>query len=357
MDTVARVGGDEYGVLIEELDTPQVAARIADQILRDIAEPFDEKGYELFVSASIGIACAPADGDDGAALMRNAEAAMFRAKADGRNTYRFYSPDLNATAHEYLTLANNLRYALQRGELALHYQPCVDLHSGRIVSVEALLRWHHPELGPVSPATFIPIAEATGVIGVIGAWVLATACRQAKEWQRAGHAPLRMAVNLSARQFRDANLVDLVAQALADTGLEGRRLELEITESTMMENPDRARQTLAGLHELGVTVAIDDFGTGYSSLSYLKQFAVDYLKIDRSFVGDLPADDHDVALVEAILAMAHRLDLKVIAEGVEEPAQRDFLRARGCDEAQGYLFSRPLPARELEGLLGGAAVK
>ena len=351
MDTVARLGGDEYGVLIEELDAPQVAARIADQILRAIAEPFDEQGYELFVSASIGIACAPGDGDDGAALMRNAEAAMFRAKEEGRNTYRFYSPDLNARAHEYLVVANNLRYALRRDELELHYQPCVDLGSGRITSVEALLRWHHPELGSVSPATFIPIAEATGIIGVIGLWVLGTACRQAKRWQEAGFGSLRMAVNLSARQFRDANLVATVAQVLADTGLDGRYLELEITESTMMENPERAREVLSGLHGLGVTVAIDDFGTGYSSLSYLKQFAVDYLKIDRAFISDLPADEHDAALVDAILAMAHRLGLRVIAEGVEDAAQRDFLRDRGCEEAQGYLFSRPVPAHEFLPLL------
>jgi len=349
-DVLARLGGDEFAVLVEDLASVQAAAQIAEQLREALETRFECEGNELFTSASIGIACYPEDGADAATLLRNADAAMHQAKQEGRNTHRFFSSQIDAHGQEYLLLANNLRYALERRQLYLHYQPCMDLSSNRIVSVEALLRWRHPELGNISPAKFIPIAESTGLIASIGKWVLEEACRQAKQWQNRGYF-MRMAVNLSARQFRDVDLLSMIEEILRDNELEAHWLELEITESMLMENPDLARQTLRSLSELGVTIAIDDFGTGYSSLSYLKEFIFNFIKIDQSFVSRLPDDRNDAVITRTIIAMAKNLQIQVIAEGVETEAQRSFLSEYGCDEGQGYLFSKPLPADQLESLM------
>ncbi|HJO36610.1 MAG TPA: EAL domain-containing protein [Gammaproteobacteria bacterium] len=350
-DTVARLGGDEFAILLEDLDDASQAARVAEQLLAVCDRPVQVEGYELYSTVSIGVVCAPDDGDDVETLLKRADAAMYQAKTAGRNTYRFFSAQSNARANRYLALANGLRRAVEQGDFALHYQPLIQLGTGRVTGVEALVRWQHPELGPVPPSDFIPVAEATGVIGALGEWVLRTACRQARAWDAAGHPPLRMAVNLSARQFRDPHLVDTILAILAESGLAPARLELEITESMMMENPESVKQALGALREHRVTIAIDDFGTGFSSLSYLKTFPLDHLKIDRSFVAGLPDDAGDAAITQTIIAIAKRLGLAIIAEGVETGAQQQCLQAEGCDEGQGYWFSKPMPADELEALL------
>ena len=351
-DTVARLGGDEFAVLLEDLKKAEEIVQIADKLLAAFESPFEVEGYELFTSASIGIVCYPNDGEDAVTLLKKADAAMYQAKDYGRNNYRFFSPEINAKAHEYLILANNLRYALERDEFRLHYQPLIELTTGTLCGVEALIRWQHPELGLISPATFIPVAEATGLINQIGTWVLRTACRQAKQWQMAGYEPIRVAVNLSARQFRDNGLTDTLSRILAETSLEGRWLELEVTESMMMENPTRVKETMDALKQKEVSIAIDDFGTGYSSLSYLKEFPFDFIKIDRSFIMGVPESKSDTSITKTIIAMAKSLGITVIAEGVETPGQASYLLEQGCDEGQGYLFSKPVPAEQLEGLLG-----
>ena len=350
-DTVARLGGDEFAVLLEDLKKPEEVMQVADKLIAAFESPFEVEGYELFTSASIGIVCYPDDGEDAATLLKKADAAMYQAKDYGRNNYRFFSPEINAKAHEYLILANNLRYALERNEFRLHYQPLIELATGTLCGVEALIRWQHPERGLVSPATFIPVAEATGMINQIGTWVLRTACRQAKQWQMAGYEPIRIAVNLSARQFRDSGLAETLSQILAETGLEGRWLELEVTESMMMENPTRVKETMHTLKQKEVSIAIDDFGTGYSSLSYLKEFPFDFIKIDRSFIMGVPESKSDMSITKTIIAMAKSLGITVIAEGVETPGQASYLLEQGCDEGQGYLFSKPVPAEHLESLL------
>ncbi|MDY6943481.1 MAG: PAS domain S-box protein [Pseudomonadota bacterium] len=350
-DTVARLGGDEFAVLLEDLKDDQDLIRVADKIIAAFGSPFELEGYELFTSASMGIVCYPSDGEDAETLLKKADAAMYQAKDYGRNNYRFFSPEINAKAHEYLVLANNLRYALERDEFRLYYQPLIDLSTGEVRGVEALIRWQHPEFGLVSPVTFIPVAEATGLINQIGTWVLRTACVQGKKWQDAGFAPIRIAVNLSARQFRDAALVDTLNQILEETGLDGRWVELEVTESMMMENPSRVKDIMYALKKNHVSIAIDDFGTGYSSLSYLKEFPFDFIKIDRSFVMGIPGNKSDTSITETIIAMAKSLHIAVIAEGIETPDQEEYLLKQGCDEGQGYLFSKPVPADQLELLL------
>ena len=306
---------------------------------------------ELFVSASIGISIYPQNGRDAIALLKHADAAMYMAKSDGRNGYRFYSNELTVRACESFDLETNLYRALEREELFLHFQPQVSLQSGNIVGVEALVRWQHPEMGLVSPAKFIPLAEENGLIGVIGKWVLHTACAQAKAWQNDGLTPVRIAVNLSGRQLEQINIVQEVDDVLKDTGLDPCYLELELTESSVMKRAERAVKTLDAFRELGITIAIDDFGTGYSSLSYLKRFPVDRLKIDRSFIRDIPQDANDVALARAIVALGHSLNLSVVAEGVETVAQRELLASMGCDEMQGFLYSKPCTASEFVSLL------
>ncbi len=293
----------------------------------------------------------PLDDHDVEGLLRNADIAMYRAKERGGNTYEFFSADMTSKAQARLELENALRRALERGEFELHYQPVVDLASGRMKSVEALIRWRHPQRGLVPPAEFIPVAEETGLIAPIGEWVLRTACRQCHECHPAGHPPLRLAVNVSPRQFERGQILATVTQVLAETGFDPRRLDLEITETLLMQNAETVLKTMRELGALGIQFSIDDFGTGYSSLSYLKHLPIGRVKIDKSFVDDIPADPNDAAIVKAIISMARSLGLQVIAEGVETETQLEFLRAHGCDAIQGYYFSRPLPAGELARML------
>jgi len=345
-DTVARQGGDEFVVLIEDFADVQYLASVARKIMNVLAQPFILLNQELYISASIGISVYPEDGMDIFSLLKNADVAMYRAKESGKNTFQFYAAESNVHSVERLALENNLRRALERKEFVLHFQAKVNLRTGKIIGAEALLRWQHPELGLIKPADFISLAEETGLIIPIGAWVLEEACREAYSWKQvAGHA-IRVGVNLSARQFREEGLHQTIANALTQSGLTADCLELEITESMIMQNAERAASLLQHFRELGTLVLIDDFGTGYSSLGYLKHFPIDSLKIDRSFVRDIPQDSDDMAITQAIIALARSLDLKVVAEGVENQEQLKFLHEQGCDLMQGYLFSMPLPAAE-----------
>ncbi len=348
---VARLGGDEFTVLLAEIEHIEDAATVARRILDLLSQPLNLAGHEVVSTPSIGIAVFPNDGQDVDNLLKNADTAMYHAKEAGKNTYQFYAESMNARAVERLSLEGKLRKALEHEELLLYYQPQVDAHSGRIVGVEALIRWCNPDLGMVSPVDFIPLAEDTGIIVAIGEWVLRTACAQNRAWQTAGFAPIHVSVNLSSLQFRQRDLTAMISRVLMDTGLDPKFLELELTESVIMHN---ASETIAALHELkemGLALSVDDFGTGYSSLSYLKRFPLDTLKIDRSFVKDINADSDDAAITTAIIAMAHSLNLKVIAEGVETEQQLAFLRQKGCDQVQGYLFSKPIPVADCTQLL------
>jgi diguanylate cyclase (GGDEF)-like protein/PAS domain S-box-containing protein len=346
-DTLSRTGGDEFVLLLPGADAAG-AAHVAQKLLALAVEPYQIDGHELTATPSIGIALFPCDGDDYGALAKCADAAMYRAKQGGRNTSCFYTAEIQARSSRMLLLENALRRALERGELQLHYQPQRSLHGDAVIGAEALLRWQHPDLGWVSPAEFIPIAESSGLITSIGEWVLRTALRQLKAWTDAGMQPITMAVNLSAVQFRQKNLSELVSGVLQASGVEARWLELELTESVASEDPIGAIAAIRGLHACGVRMSIDDFGTGYSSLSYLKQFKVYKLKIDQSFVRGVTEDPDDQAIVSAIVNMAKSLGMRTIAEGVETEAQMEYLRRSGCDEFQGYWFSRPLTAERFE---------
>ncbi len=350
-DTFARLGGDEFVLLLPNAVPDDVLARLIGRITQAVSSPVTLGGHEVAVTCSIGCSIFPQDGADAATLLKHADAAMYRAKEQGRNNVQRYTADLNQKVNEQLETESHLRRAVQRGEFLLHYQPQVDLKSGEIVGVEALIRWQHPEWGMVPPLRFIPIAEETGLIGPIGEWVLRTACAQAVAWQRAGLPPLRMSVNLSAQQFLNPGLEAQVCAALAETGLPAERLELELTESVSMKNPEETIRILGRFNSLGIKLAIDDFGTGYSNLAYLRRFPVDRVKLDRSFVGELTQQESSHVICEAIVAMAHKLGLEVVAEGVETLAQRDQLQAYGCDAMQGYWFSRPLAAAACEALL------
>lgn len=350
-DTVARWGGDEFTLLLPQISCAEDAARIAQVILDTLKQPFNIEGHQLHISSSIGISLYPHDGEDGETLLRNADAALHRAKEQGRNNYQFYTAAMNSHASELLMLENELHQALERGEFVVYYQPQINTNTGKIAQMEALLRWQHPEFGLVSPAKFIPLAEENGLIIPIGEWVLRTACTQIKAWQDAGLPPLCVAVNLSARQFQQPNLVEMVARALQETGLENHFLELEITESVAMQNVDFSRSILQELHNMGVSISMDDFGTGYSSLSYLKKFPLDKLKIDQSFVRELATDPNDGAIIAAIAALGKVLNLTMVAEGVETEEQRDFLRSLECEYMQGYLFSKPLSPQDATELL------
>ncbi|THF61307.1 two-component system response regulator [Pseudothauera rhizosphaerae] len=346
-DTLGRLGGDEFMVLLDDLDAPQDAAVVANELLGALAEPFAlPSGAEMFMHASMGISVYPDDGDDYLALVRNADAAMYRAKAEGRNTYGFYTEDLTRLASQRLELETRLRRALAGGEFVVHYQPVIAVADGRLLGAEALVRWQPPGEVMVPPGAFIPIAEETGLIVALGEWVLGTACRQWREWLDTGLQPGSLAVNLSVEQIRRRDVEGMLREALHDTGLPPRWLELEITESSLMAQGEQAEALLAALKALGIGLAIDDFGTGYSSLAYLKRFSIDKLKIDRSFVQDIADDRNDLAIAAAVVAMARALDISVQAEGVETEAQLDLLRELCCGSYQGYLCSPALPADE-----------
>ncbi|MGQ0658200.1 MAG: EAL domain-containing protein [Chromatiales bacterium] len=346
-DTVARLGGDEFVIVLPHIREAQEAAQVAVKALDTLSLPFYVLGQELHVTTSIGVSLYPKDGLDTETLLKHADIALYQAKDRGRANYQFFNAGMNAQARERLLLENSLRRAIERKELVLHYQPQIDLHTNQITGVEALVRWQHPERGLVAPAEFIPIAEETGLIAPIGDWVLRTACQQLKIWQANGLPALRMAVNLSVRELRQPDLPARTTAVLREAGLAPTCLELEIAESSIMANPEQAIEALRALHKMGVQLAVDDFGTGYSSLGYLKRLPLHRIKIDRSFVHDIPDDPDDVAIVQAILAMAKRLEIKVVAEGVETPAQWQFLLEHDCAEAQGYAIGKPLPAEAL----------
>jgi diguanylate cyclase (GGDEF)-like protein len=343
-DTVARLGGDEFTLLLPGITQVVDAAKVAEKVLEVLRAPVHVDGRELFVTASLGISVYPEDGRDAETLLKNADTAMYRAKDQGRDHYQLYTSAMNATALERLALESSLRKALAQDELVLYYQPVLDLASGRVHGVESLLRWRHPEMGLVSPAEFVPLAELTGLILPMGPWTLRTACRQAQAWRRQLSSDLTVAVNLSARQFQQPDLAGQVAAALEEAGLQPRLLELEITESNAMHHAESTIRTLRELKSLGVRLSIDDFGTGYSSLSYLKRFPIDTLKIDQSFIRDISTDPDDAAIATAVIAMARTLELDVVAEGVETEEQLQFLADHGCDRIQGYVFSPAVSA-------------
>jgi len=356
-ESVARLGGNEFSVLILELAHYHDAAKVARRLLEELRNPFSVDGQEVFLSASIGLALFPLDGEDAETLIKNAGAAMHFAKDQGRDNYQFYSRAMNATALEKLSMESQLRKALERDELMLHFQPKIRVGTGEIVGLEALIRWNHPELGLVPPSQFISIAEDIGLIVPIGEWVLQAACRESRTWQQAGYPPVHVAVNIASPHFCQGDVLDSVARALAASGLDPARLELEVTESMLMQSVDTTLNTLSALKEMGVRLAIDDFGTGYSSLSYLKRFPLDTIKIDRSFVKDLPRDTEDAAITRTIIAMAHSLRLTVVAEGVEAVEQLAFLQQHGCDLVQGFLFSRPIPGAAVGQLLANPPLR
>jgi diguanylate cyclase (GGDEF)-like protein/PAS domain S-box-containing protein len=349
-DTVARLGGDEFAIALADIARTSDVPKVAQKIIDTLSEPYVLEGRELFTTASIGISICPDDAQDPDSLVKNADIAMYRAKKHGRNNYQHYSPDMNAQAFERLAIETSLRHALERDEFFLEYQPQIDMETSRIIGYEALVRWQHPDLGMMSPGKFIPLAEESGLIVPIGEWVLRTACAQNKAWQVAGLPPIRVAVNVSPRQLRHDDLLQVIERCLTETGLDPTYLELELTES-IMQDSDEAIQLLCQLQSMGVQIAIDDFGTGYSSLNHLKRYPINKLKVDQSFVRDIGHDPHDRAIVKAIIALAQSLNMRAVAEGVETEAQMTYLRSLKCDEAQGYLLGRPMSAQAASKLL------
>ncbi len=350
-DTVARLGGDEFTLLLPGVIHPEDAVKVAEKILNGLEPPFRVSGRELHITGSIGITVYPQDGETAEALLKNADIAMYRAKEKGRNNYQVFSPAMNAAAFERLALESGLRKAIDADEFEVHYQPQVDVFSGKIVGLEALVRWRHPEQGLILPQEFVPLAEETGLIVQIGRIVLREACSRAREWRDMGLSFAKLAVNISAKQFASKNLPREISEILDEVDLDPADLEIEITESVAMKNARRTSRILKELKDMGVKVAIDDFGTGYSSLSYLKRFPIDTLKIDRSFVKDIARDQDSAVIISTILALGQNLKLDVVAEGVDSEEQLYILKSKGCRYAQGYLFSLPLPADEVPKLL------
>ena len=349
--SIARVSGEQLALVLDGLRTPQEAARVASRLVEQLARPFDVDGCEMCVPSIIGIATYPAEGSEPRQLLERAETAAYCARQDGHGLFKFYSSQLDARAFERLTLEGSMRRGLERDEFVVYYQPKVEIRTGRVTGFEALVRWKHPDLGMVSPAQFIPLAEETGLIVPLGEHVLRQACRQNKEWQRQGLAPVRMAVNLSSIQFQQPQLAGVIRRVLDETGLDAPWLELELTESLLMQNSHGAIETLKRLRSAGVHLSIDDFGTGYSSLAYLKRFPIQALKIDQSFIRESTSSPDDAAIVTSIILMARSLKMSTIAEGVETNAQLAFLRVLNCEEAQGYLFSPPVPAAQAREIL------
>lgn len=350
-DTISRMGGDEFVILLDDLQDTNFASSVAQKINETLSKPFLLDEHEIFISGSIGISIFPHDGDEVTDLFRNADIALYRAKEQGRNNFQYYTQDLSARAMERMQLETDLRHALERNELIIHYQPQADLYNGSIIGMEALLRWQHPTRGLLQPDSFIPLAEETGLIIPIGEWVLRTACARLKAWMNSGLPQVRVSVNLSAGQFNQHDLASVVASALNDSGLPPECLELELTETMIMRDAENTLIILQKIKALGVKIAIDDFGTGYSSLSHLKRFPIDRIKIDQSFVQNITSDTADAAVSQAIISMSHSLNIVTVAEGVETEAQMEFLRSRHCNEIQGFHFSRPVPEQEMERLM------
>jgi diguanylate cyclase (GGDEF)-like protein len=355
-DTVARWGGDEFTILLPQITHVDDVSKAAQRVIQALEEPFCLEEHELYITPSIGIAIYNTDGEDAETLIKHADAALYQAKQMGRNNYRFFTPAMSAEAPELLALEQSLRRALEREEFLLHYQPQINIKTGKIVGMEALLRWQHPEMGLVSPKIFMPVAEESGLIVPIGEWVLRTACAQNRAWQEQGLSPICIGVNLSARQFHQPNLAEMIARVLQETGLDPQYLDLEVTETTAVQDVDFTKSVLQEMHRIGVNISMDDFGTGYSSLSHLKQFPLNTLKIDQSFVQDVTANTRDAHIVTAVITMARGLSLSVIAEGVETSAQLDFLQTHDCEHAQGYLFSRPLVVSDAAKLLAASVL-
>jgi diguanylate cyclase (GGDEF)-like protein len=354
IDTVARLGGDEFVLILDQIGGPDEAMRVAHKVMRALQDPVHIGDVDIHPSASIGLACYPTDGTTSEALFAHADAAMYAAKRRGRKSIQRFAPDMDTSTQDRVKLEADLHQALELGQFELHYQPKVDARSGRYRGAEALIRWRHPDRGLVPPGEFVPLAEDTGLIIPIGAWVIREACRQVRVWQRDGLPAARVAVNVSATQFQQRELVDTVRRALDDSGIRASCLEIELTESAVMTNPEESGETLKVLSRMGVAVSVDDFGTGYSNMSYLRRFPLDKLKIDRSFIADLLTSPDAAALVRGIISLAHSLRLKVIAEGVETLEQMELLKGLGCDQLQGFCFSRPLPAAEYEQLMRAA---
>ncbi len=341
-DTVSRLGGDEFVILLSEIEKAQDAALVAQKILHELSLSFTVYGHELNITASIGISVYPDDGNDVQTLMKNADTAMYHAKEHGKNAYQFYKENMNTVLFEHMLLENSLRRAIERNEFQVYYQPKIDMSSGKVSGMEALLRWQHSEIGLINPSQFIPIAEETGLIIPVGEWILRAACKQCMVWKEAGFPSLSVAVNLSSRQLKHQELLRIIKEVLDETGFDPEYLELELTESVIMHQAEKTIETLHKLKAMGIRISIDDFGTGYSSLSYLKRFPIDKLKIDQSFVHDVTTNEDDSSIVTAIIAIAQSLKLKIVAEGVETIDQLAFLKSMQCDEVQGYYFSRPL---------------
>jgi diguanylate cyclase (GGDEF)-like protein len=340
-DTVARIGGDEFVAVLPEISHPNNAAHVAQKFVKTLASPFHLDGHELYISASIGIAMFPGDGTEPDSLVKNSDTAMYHAKAQGKNNFKFFTEDINKSTVERFLLENRFRQALDKLEFHLNYQPKISMATGKITGMEALLRWYHPDQGNVKPGLFIPLAEETGLVVPLGAWALREACRQNKEWQDMGLRPLKVSVNLSPRQFREKALIGQIREVLDETDLDPKYLMIEITESTIIERMDDTLKTLKALRDMGLGVSIDDFGTGYSSLNYLHRFPLDELKIDGSFIANL-SNKENRKVVNAIITLAKGLNHTVVAEGVETEEHLEYLRSNDCDEVQGYLFSKPL---------------
>ena len=348
---VSRLAGDEFTIILTKISTAEDAGNVAQRLLDSLAMPFEIENQEVYVGASVGITVYPNDGEDPETLLTASDVAMYHAKQLGRNQFQYYTESMNVHRARTLAVEGRLRRAIERGDLTLHYQPFRDSAGAKVVGAEALLRWRDAELGDVSPGEFIPIAESSGLIVAIGSWVLKTACEQMRTWQGQGYRPLRISVNVSGIQIQKGGFAEEVAALLIANRLSPADLELEITESTIMQDDETTRRSLEEIRDLGVGIALDDFGVGFSSLSYLRRFPIGCVKIDRSFVCGIPENRGDEALTAAVIAMAHSLDLRVVAEGVETLSQAEFLRSHGCDELQGFLFSGPLPAEEFESLL------